>query len=209
MLGTPVPRVEIPALVTGRFEYSHNVRLPGMLHGRVVRPPVVGAALVRVDERSVRDVPGLVKVVVKRNFVGVVAEKPWQALQAARQLTVVWTSGVTLPPHSTFPDHLRHQKPTRDTLVVDSKDVAETFERAAEVLKATYYVHAQMHGSIGSSCAVADVQRDKATIWSSTQALYPQKTTAAMVLGMAPENVRVIYRMGSGCYGINGADTVS
>ena len=93
VLGTSVPRIEIPALVTGRFEYIHNIRVPGMLHGRVVRPPVVGATVVGVDESSIRDLPGFVKVVVKHNFVGVVAEKPWQAMQAANTLKVAWSSG--------------------------------------------------------------------------------------------------------------------
>ncbi len=79
VLGQPVTRPDLPALVTGQFEFVHNVRLPGMLHGKVVRPPAVGATVVSVDENSVKDMPGLVKVVVKKNFVGVVAEKPWQA----------------------------------------------------------------------------------------------------------------------------------
>ena len=92
VLGTPVKRIELPAVVTGRFEHVHNVRLPGMLHGRVVRPPAVGAKVVKVDEDSVRSLPGFVKVVVKGNFVGVVAEKPWQATQAATQLKVALPS---------------------------------------------------------------------------------------------------------------------
>ena len=88
-----MPRVDIPAMVTGQFEYVHNVRVPGMLHGRVVRPPAVGATLVSVDESSVSGMPGVVKVVVKKNFVGVVAEKPWQAIQAAGKLKATWTPG--------------------------------------------------------------------------------------------------------------------
>ena len=127
VLGTPVPRVEIPAIVAGQFEYVHNVRVPGMLHGRVVRPPAVGATVVNVDESSVSGMPGLVKVVVKKNFVGVVAEKPWQAIQAAGRLKVSWTTGAGLPSHRDFHDHLRHQKPTRDTFLVNSKDVDEKF----------------------------------------------------------------------------------
>ena len=97
ILGKPVPRVEIPAMAAGQFEFVHNVRVSGMLHGQVVRPPAVGAMLVSVEETSVRGVPGIVKVVVKNNFVGVVAEKPWQALQAANKLNVTWTPGTRLP----------------------------------------------------------------------------------------------------------------
>jgi CO/xanthine dehydrogenase Mo-binding subunit len=209
VLGTAVKRVEFPEMVTGRFEYVHNVRVPGMLHGRVVRPPAVGATLVSVDESSVSGMPGLVKVVVKKNFVGVVAEKPWQAIQAAARLKATWTPGSGLPGQPGFHDYLRHQKPTRDTFQVNSKDVDDTIARATKVVKATYLYPYQMHGSIGSSCAVADVQRDKATIWSASQAVHPLKNSAAQILGVRPDTVRVIFRMGAGCYGINGADTVS
>ncbi len=209
VLGQPVMRPDLPALVSGQFEFVHNVRLPGMLHGKVVRPPAVGATVIRVDEDSVKDMPGLVKVVVKKNFVGVVAEKPWQAIQAAEKLKVDWTPGSGLPSHADFYEHLRNQKPTRDTLLVDSKDVEQKLAESATVMNATYHHPYQMHGSVGSSCAVADVQSDKATIYSSTQAVWYQRNTAAIVLGLKPEDLHVIYRPGSGCYGLNGADTVT
>jgi nicotinate dehydrogenase subunit B len=209
VLGTPVPRVEIPAMVTGQFEFVQNVRVPGMLHGRVIRPPAVGATLIGVDRESVSGLPGRVAVVVKKNFVGVVAEKPWQAIQAAATLKVSWSAGTGLPNHRDFHDHLRQQKPTRDTFVVNSKDVDEKLAGAAKVVKATYHYPYQMHGSIGSACAVADVQGDRATIWSPTQAVYPLKSSAAMLLGVPPEKVHVVYKQGAGCYGCNGADTVS
>ncbi len=209
VLGKPVPRPDLPALVTGEFEFVHNVRVPGMLHGMVVRPPAVGATLVSVDESSVQGMPGLVKVVVKKNFVGVVAEKQWQAIQAANKLKVTWTPGAGLPSHTDFYDYLRNQKPTRDTLLVNSKDVEQKLTEAATVVKATYYHPYQMHGSMGSSCAVADVQGDKATIWSPTQGVWHQRGTSAMILGLKPEDVHIIFRRGSGCYGINGADTVT
>jgi nicotinate dehydrogenase subunit B len=209
VLGTPVKRPDIPALVTAQFEFVHNIRVPGMLHGRVVRPPAVGATVVSVDEGSVKDLPGEVKVVVKKNFVGVVAQKPWQAIQAANQLKVNWTPGSGLPKQSNFYDHLRAQKPTRDTLLVDSKDVDQSLSQATTVVKATYHYPYQMHGSMGSSCAVADVHGDQVTIWSATQGVWYIRSTAAMLLGIKPEGVRVIFTRGSGCYGINGADAVS
>ena len=209
VLGKPIRRTELPAMVTGQFEFVHNVRVPGMLHGRVVRPPEVGATVASVEEASVQDVPGLVKVVVKKNFVGVVAQKQWQAIQAASKLTVNWTRGEGLPSHARFYDHLRTAQPTRDTLLVDSSDVQQKLSAARTVLNAGYYHPYQMHGSVGSSCAVADVQGDKATVWSPTQGVWPLRSTLSMVLGLKPENVRVIFREGSGCYGLNGADTVS
>jgi CO/xanthine dehydrogenase Mo-binding subunit len=195
-------------MVEGRFEFVHNVKVPGMLHGRVVRPPEVGAALVRADESSVRDLPGIVKVVVKGNFVGVVAQKPWQAVQAAERLKVEWTQGTPLSPHGDLYKTLRTQ-PARDTLLVDSGDVDAKLKAASTVLASTYHHPYQMHGSIGSSCAVADVQGEKATVWSATQSVYPTRNTTAMLLGLRPEAIRVIYTRGAGCYGINGADTVS
>jgi CO/xanthine dehydrogenase Mo-binding subunit len=208
VLGTSVPRVDMSSLATGGFEFVHNVRVDGMLHGCVVRPPEVGATLGSVDERSVRGIPGLVRVVTKKNFVGVVCHKPWQAIQAARALKATWLPGPGLPAQAGFYDHMRRQ-PARNTLVVDSGDVDQALARAATIVKATYLHPYQMHGSLGSSCAVADVRADRATIWSATQSAYPVRNTAAMLLGLAPEHVRVIFTRGSGCYGINGADTVS
>jgi CO/xanthine dehydrogenase Mo-binding subunit len=209
VLGKPIQRPDLPAIVTGQFEFVHNVRVPGMLHGRVVRPPAVGATVVSVDESSVRDLPGVVKVVVRKNFIGVVAQKPWQAIQAASKLKVAWTPGTGLPPQAEFPEHMRSQRLTRDTLLVDSKNVDQKINDTATLLKATYFHPYQMHGSVGSSCAVADVQGDKAIIWSPTQAVWYQRSSAALLLGLKPENVHVIFRRGSGCYGLNGADTVT
>jgi nicotinate dehydrogenase subunit B len=209
VLGKPIGRPDMPAMATGTFEYAHNVRVPGMLHGMVVRPSAVGANLMNVDESSVSGMPGFVKVVVRKNFVGVVAEKTWQAVQIAKALNVTWSPAPELPKQETFYDHLRNQKPTRDTLLVNSKDVEQKLAEAATVVKATYLHPYQMHGSVGSSCAVADVQGDKATVWSPTQGVWHQRATLAMLLGLKPENVRVIFRRGSGCYGINGADTVT
>jgi nicotinate dehydrogenase subunit B len=208
VLGTSVPRVDMAAMATGQLEYVHNVRVPGMLHGRVVRPPEVGATLVSADERSVADMPGVVKVVVRKNFVGVVAEKPWQAIQAASRLKATWTSGPALPAQAAFENYLRTQ-PSRDAFLVNSGDVDAKIDAAPLVVKATYRHPYQMHGSIGSSCAVADVKADRATIWSASQAVFGVKSASAAMLGLPAESVRVIFARGSGCYGINGADTVS
>jgi nicotinate dehydrogenase subunit B len=209
ILGKPIPRVDIPSLVFSQFEFVHNVKLPGMLHGKVVRPPAVGATVVSVDEASVANMPGVLKVVVHKNFVGVVAQRPWQAIQAASRLNVSWTSGSGLPKQSEFYEAIRKQTPVRDALLVDSGDVDKTLASAATVVKATYHHPFQMHGSMGSSCAVADVSNGKATIYSATQGAWFLRSSAAMVLGMDPENVRVIFTRGSGCYGHNCADTVS
>jgi nicotinate dehydrogenase subunit B len=208
ILGKPVPSLDRVALMTGQFEFVHSVRLPGMLHGRVVRPPALGATVGGVDEDSVRQIPGLVKVVRRGNFVGVVTEKQSQAVLAARQLKVRWNPGTGLPTQRTFYDHLRKQ-PSRDVLAVDSKDVEQKLAGAHALVRATYSYPYQMHGSVGTSCAVADVKPDQATVWSATQSAYPTRSIVAKLLGMPIEGVRVIYVRGSGCYGLNGADTVS
>jgi CO/xanthine dehydrogenase Mo-binding subunit len=208
VLGTSVPRVDMREMATGQFEFVHNVRVPGMLHGCVVRPPSPGATLTSVDESPVRAMPGFVKVVVKNNFVGVVADKPWQAMQIAGKLRVIWTPGPRLSPQRDAYQQIR-KAPSTDTLLVDSGDVDKALSSAATVLRATYHHPYQMHGSIGSSCAVADVQGDKATLWSATQSAFPTRNTSAAILGLKPESVRVIYTRGAGCYGINGADTVT
>jgi CO/xanthine dehydrogenase Mo-binding subunit len=208
VLGKPVASLDRVALMTGHFEFVHNVRVPGMLHGRVVRPPEVGATVASVDESSVRQIPGLVKVVVRKNFVGVVAEKQWQVIQAAQQLKVGWNPGIQLASQDTYYDWLR-QQPSRDVLLVDSKDLEQQLAKASSVMQARYVYPHQMHGSVGASCAVADVKEDRATLWSATQSVYPTRSIVAKLLGRSLDNVRVIYVRGSGCYGLNGADAVS
>ena len=161
-----------------------------------------------VDEQSARGVPGLVKVVVRKNFVGVVAQTQHQAIVAARQLLVRWKPGPELPPQESFFEHLQKQPP-RDTLTVDSGDVETKLSAASSVVRASYTYPYQMHGSLGTSCAVADVQTTHATIWSGTQSVYPTRSVLAQILGLPLDSVRVIFVRGSGCYGLNGADAVS
>ncbi|HKV03592.1 MAG TPA: molybdopterin cofactor-binding domain-containing protein [Candidatus Acidoferrales bacterium] len=208
ILGKPVPSMDRVALATGTFEFVHNVHVAGMVHGRVVRPPEVGATVGSVDEGSVEHVPGIIKVVVRNNFVGVVAEKQWQAAQAARDLKVTWKPGPALPSQKDFYDYIRKQ-PSRDFMLVDSRDVDDKLKSASQVLKATYLHPYQAHGSIGSACAVADVQADHATVWSATQSVYPTLHCVSALTGLPAESVRVIFVRGSGCYGLNCADAVS
>ena len=208
VLGKSIPALDHAALITGTFEFVQNVRVPGMLHGRVVRPPQMGAKLLSVDEASVRDVRGLVKVVARRDLVGVVAETQFAAQQAARRLVCKWQPGPALPPQDSFFEHMRRQ-PSHDELSVDSGDVAHVLARAHRVLRARYIYPYQMHGSLGPSCAVADIKTESATIWSPTQSVYPTRNCIATLLNMPPNSVRVIFVRGSGCYGLNGADAVS
>jgi nicotinate dehydrogenase subunit B len=208
VLGKPIPSLDRTALMTGQFEFVHHIRVPGMLHGRVVRPPELGATVAHIDEQSVRNVRGLVKVVVRKDFVGVVAETQHEATLAARQLAVQWNPGPGLPPQKDFFDYLQRQ-PAQDALSVDSEDVDARLADASSVIRARYTYPYQMHGSVGASCAVADVHQESATVWSATQSAYPTRSIVAKLLNMPIEKVRVIYVRGSGCYGLNGADAVS
>ncbi len=208
ILGKSVPSLDQAALMTGQFEFVQNVRLPGMLHGRVVRPPEMGATVAAVEEHSISDLPGVVKIVVRKDFVGVVAQTQYQAILAARKLVVRWNPGPELPPQSTFFEYLQKQ-PSHDALSVDSKDVDATLARASTIVRARYTYPYQMHGSLGTSCAVADVKPGSATMWSSTQSAYPTRSIVAKILSLPLESVRVIYTRGSGCYGLNGADAVT
>src|SRR3984885_2354118 len=207
VLGKPIPSLDRTALMTGQFEFVHNVRVPGMLHGRVVRPPELGATVTHVDEQSVRNIRGLVEVVVRKDFVGVVAETQHQATLAARQLVVKWNPGPELPAQKDFFDHLQKQ-PADDALSVDSQDVDARLADASSVIQARYSYPYQMHGSVGASCAVADVKPESVTVWSATQSAYPTRSIVAKLLNMPLDKVRVIYMRGSGCYGLNGADAV-
>jgi CO/xanthine dehydrogenase Mo-binding subunit len=208
VLGKPIPSLDRIGLMTGQFEFVHHVRIPGMLHGRVVRPPEMGATLVHVDEQSVQSVPGLVKVVVRKNFIGVVAETQYQAGIAARKLAIQWNPGPGLPPQNSFFDYLQKQ-PSHDVLSVDSTDTAAQLAAASTVIRAKYTYPYQMHGSVGASCAVADVTTQSVTVWSATQSVYPTRSIVAKLLDIRIDQVRVIYVRGSGCYGLNGADAVS
>jgi CO/xanthine dehydrogenase Mo-binding subunit len=208
ILGKSVPSLDRTALMTGQFEFLHSLKRPGMLHGRVIRPPEMGATLAHVDESSVASVRGMVKVVVRGDLVGVVAETQYAAIVAARQLAVRWNPGPHPPSQKTFYDYLQ-QQPSKADLSVDSGDIDAQLASAAHVLRARYTYPYQMHGSVGSSCAVAEVTPAGATVWSATQSAYPTRSIVSKLLNLPVDKVRVVYRRGSGCYGLNGADAVS
>jgi CO/xanthine dehydrogenase Mo-binding subunit len=204
VVGKPLPRVEVPAKMTGRHIYVHDVRVDGMLHGRVVRPASIGAKLLSVDDSALRDIGGA-RVVRKGDFLGVVAEREDDAIRAARALKATWSSSETLPPMDALHETLV-KIPATDRVVTDSGDVPASIAHAAKTVKARYTWPFQMHASIGASCAVADVKPDSATIWSSTQGAHTLKGAIAQLIGVPPDGVHVIWTEGSGCYGHNGSD---
>ncbi len=215
IVGQPVPRIDIPAKATGEFTYVHDVRVPGMLHGRVVRPPYagldagafVGSSLLAVDEASVADVPGLVATVVIRDFVGVVAEREEHAIQAARQLKVSWRGGGALPDLERPENALRAQ-PSRPRVLLDRGDVEGAIAGAATPMPRTYVWPYQMHGSIGPSCSVADYGAEGLRVWSGTQNPHMLRADLAQLLDLPLDRIEVIRHEAAGCYGRNCADDV-
>ena len=212
VLGTSVPRVDIPAKATGQFQYVQHVRVPGMLHGKVVRPPTVGAHFVSMDTSSLTGMPGSPKAVQMGDFVGVVADSEWHAIQAAAALTVTWSPGATLPNQATLYSYIT-QQPSADSYLVNTGDVDQNMAAATQTIKAQYMHPYQLHGSIGPSCAVADVKgtgkNAQAKIWTCTQELYATRDGVSTALGWDNSKVQAFFVDGSGCYGLNGADTVA
>jgi CO/xanthine dehydrogenase Mo-binding subunit len=205
IVGTPTPRVDLPAKVTGQPTFIQDLRLPGMLHGRLVRPPAPGAKLVSIDLSSVENVPGLVQVVQQGDFIGVVAEREEQAIQAAQQLKVEWRNMAAFPRMEDLYTFLRAQ-PTDDARLVETGDVEQALARATRKYHAVYCQPYHAHASLGPSCAIADVQADHATLWCSTTGPYPLRSSLAQMLGLPEEKVQIIYMEGAASYGQNGAD---
>jgi CO/xanthine dehydrogenase Mo-binding subunit len=205
IVGKPVPRVDLPGKVFGSHVYIQNLRMPGMLHGRAVRPPMPEARVESVDGNSVASLPGNVRVVVKGNFVGVVADREEQAIRAARALKVRWAQSVELPKMDDMPAFTR-ATPSRSRVLAENGGVDSALAMAAKTHRAQYYVPHQMHGSIGPACAIASVTSDGATLWSPTQSSFNLRDAVAMVLAMPRDKVRLVWVEGSGCYGHNGAD---
>jgi len=201
IVGQPFGRVDIPAKMAGTFEYVQNVRVPGMLHARVVRPaPESGASVLSVDQGSISDVPGIVQIVTRDNWVGIVAQREEQAIRAAQQLQVTWSDPVPLPSYDQLFSVVR-AIPGDDQTLSESGNVDAALSGAATLLSATYEFPPQAHGMIGPSCAVADVRSDGATVWSGTQYPVGLAREVATRLNMPSDSVHVIYVEGSGCYG--------
>jgi nicotinate dehydrogenase subunit B len=216
IVGKSVPRVDLPAKATGELVYVHDVRVPGMLHGRVVRPPYagvdagpfVGTSLIAVDEASIRRIPGLVAVVRIGDFVGVVAEREENAVKAAAQLKLSWKPTPTLPDLKDIKTALRANPSTPRTLI-DKGNVDAAIGSAAKPMQRTYVWPYQMHASIGPSCAVADYGDDRIRVWSGTQNPHLLRTDLALLMERLEAEIEVIRLEAAGCYGRNCADDVT
>jgi CO/xanthine dehydrogenase Mo-binding subunit len=204
VMGQSVPRVDIPAKVTGGAAYVQDMRLPGMVHARIVRPPSYGAQLTECDTSAVEKLPGVVKVVRDGNFLAVVAAKQFQAIKAMAALSAAakWRETAALPKQDELPRVLT-SLPSQDTTIFQQSNPSASGQKTIE---ATYTRPYQAHGSIGPSCAVAQFADGAMTVWTHTQGVYPDRQGIAEMLRMPPAKVRCIHVEGSGCYGHNGAD---
>ncbi len=216
IVGRSVPRIDIPAKATGELVYVHDVRVPGMLHGRVVRPPYagidagpfVGTSLIAVDEDSVRGIPGLVAVVTSGDFIGVIAEREENAIKAAARLKVNWKPTPALTDLQELETALRANPSTPRTLI-DKGNVDTAIAGAARPMQRTYTWPYQMHASMGPSCAVADYQEGRIRVWSGTQNPHILRSDLALLVDRPEAEVEVIRLEAAGCYGRNCADDVS
>jgi len=208
VVGTPLLRLDIPDKAFGRPRFVHDLELPAMLHGRVLRPPSPAAVLLSVDDSKARALSGVVAIVRDGSFLGVLAEREEVAVKALERLSVgaAWTERETLPDAATLPDWLKTQPV--ETKVVE-EHAAATAPDVARTLRARYSRPYLAHASIGPSCALAQWQGDALQIWSHSQGVYNLRTDLAATLGLAPERVVVAHVEGAGCYGHNGADDVA
>ena len=205
IVGKPLPRPDVPGKCTGRHVYLQDFALPGMLHGRVIRPPAVGAKLLSVDEASIREIPDA-RVVRIESFLGVVASDEWAAVRAARELKTSWSEWQGLPGSEDLEHHVRQSAPDHDETLVNRGDPVAALPMAARQFSATYQWPCQSHGSLAPSCAIADVRADGTTIWTSAQGTHGLRATLSKTFGIAQDKMRVIYLDGSGSYGTNGGD---
>jgi nicotinate dehydrogenase subunit B len=208
VVGTPIQRVDLPAKFTATYTYTPDFRVPGMLHGRPVRPNTAVAKPSNVDESSIAHIPGVVKVVKEGSFVGVVAETEWAAIQAAKVLKVTWSNPETKMPanRQEVDRYLTDTKPVRELTTVKSGNVEAAFLQAAKTVEATYHWPFQNHGMMLPSCAVADVRGDKATIWTGAQGPFTTRDRISGMMKVPKKNVEVHFIEASGCYGRLTAD---
>jgi nicotinate dehydrogenase subunit B len=221
IVGSRIPRVDIPAKLAGELSFVHDMRVPGMLHGRVVRPPYAGAdhgdfignTLESVDEASIAHIPGIHAVVVIRDFVGVVAEREEQAEQALRDLRVTWKPWPGLPSLDDLEGALRAH-PATQRLLVDEGDVDGALADAAQPMPRTYVWPYQMHASIGPSCALAHWEPGgddgfRLRVWAGSQNPHVLRADLAKLMGLEDVAIDVVRMEAAGCYGRNGADDVA
>jgi nicotinate dehydrogenase subunit B len=207
VMGQPMPRVDIPAKVTGGAAYVQDLRLPGMVHGRIVRPPSPAATLTALETAAVEKMPGVLKVVRDGSFVGVIAQREYQAVTASRALAKAarWDERESLPSQAMLYKTLL-ASPAKDIVIADTGAAPAGGGKA---LSAGYLRPYQLHASIGPSCAVAQFVNGGYTVWTHSQGVFPLRKALGELLGQGEDQIHCIHVEGSGCYGHNAADDVA
>ncbi len=203
VVGTSVPRLDIAPKILGTYHYVTDVRVPGMLHGRVIRPAGVGATLVGVDDSAAKSIAGFVQTVVEKNFVGVVCETEWAAVRASKAVTATWSAPLqAFPEQKDLYAHMRATAPKATRQRPKTGDVDAALAGAAKKLTASYDVPFQSHATMGPGCAVADVRKDGVTtVWSGGQKPHALQKGYAELLGVPRDRVRVVWTQDAGSYG--------
>ncbi|MEA2931018.1 MAG: nicotinate dehydrogenase subunit [Hyphomicrobiales bacterium] len=206
IVGQSIARFDIPGKVTGKAMYVQDMRPPGMVHGRVVRPPHYGATLASLDDAKARALAGVIAIVRDGSFLGVIAEREEQAVRAREVLAqATWKDGPQLPDPARLFAHLK-SLPTKTSVISDKQSGVPA---GARVLEATYTKPYMAHASVGPSCALALWQDGKVTVWTHSQGVFPLRAELVKALKVPAASIRCIHVEGSGCYGHNGADDVA
>jgi nicotinate dehydrogenase subunit B len=207
LIGQNLPRLDIPAKVSGGEAYVQDMRLPGMLHARVLRGPSDGTRVKAADFAVVEKMPGVVKIVREGRFVAVIADREWRAVKALYRLQAAGWERAAPPIEAADLRDVIRRMPARDVPIFDYPGPPAPAD--ARVVRARYSRPHLMHGSIGPSCAMALWSNDGLTVWTHSQGVYPLRQALAELLRVEPERVRCVHVEGSGCYGHNGADDVA
>jgi len=203
IIGKSPPRRDLPGKVFGTLEMAPDVKLPGMLHGRMIRPKVAGAVPVTVDADSIKDIPGA-RVVWIKNFLAVVAEKEWNAVKAAQNLKVSWSdSKPNFPGHDGLHAHIRAAPVVKRHIQAENGDFDNGIKEAVRVIEGDYEFPTHSHSSTGPACGVADVRDGECTLYTSTQKPHYAAEGVAELLGLPRDKVRAIWMFGTGSYGRN------
>jgi CO/xanthine dehydrogenase Mo-binding subunit len=205
IVGKPLPREDIAPIVYCKEDFVTDVKIPGMLHARMVRPPIAGATPVSVDESSVRNIPG-VQIVHEKGILAVVAPKEWDAIKAADALKVQWSDQKPpFPSQAEIYNHIRDGKVVKREQDKPTGDVDAAFKTAAKVIEAEYEWPFQSHSSMGPACAVVDIQGDRLTVYTGSQKPHRVRNGVASVVNIPAERIRSIWMRGPGSYGRNDA----
>ena len=206
IVGQPIAREDIAPKVYAQEDFCTDVRRPGMVHGRMIRPAVAGSVPVKVDESSIKDIPGA-RVVWEKGFLGVVADKEWDAIRAADKLKVEWSDAKPPFPNQTaLYDHIRNAPVRKREVGKETGNVDEAFKSAARVVEAEYEWPFQSHACMGPACATVEIKDGSLTCWTGSQKPHFVRDGIALTLGVPAETVRAIWVVGPGSYGRSDAD---